>query len=54
MEQVRVSVVVPTRNRPDQIVASQQKIWMPEGIAMISLEPVKNACPSRGSGVANM
>src|SRR5438309_1243757 len=40
--------------RPPQIVAIQQKTWMPEGIAIMMLAAVKKLDPSSGMPVANM
>ena len=40
--------------RPPRSVASQQKTWMPLGIAIIMLAAVKNASPSCGRPTANM
>ena len=42
------------RGRPIQSVASQQKNWIPVGIAIIALAAVKKLWPSCGIGVANM
>ena len=40
--------------RPDQVVAIQQKICTPLGMAIAVLAAVKKLCPSWGNGVANM
>lgn len=40
--------------RPPQIVAIQQKIWMPLGMAIIIEEAVKKLSPSCGRPVANI
>ena len=42
------------RGRPAQIVAIQQKIWTPLGIAIIMLAALKKLSPSAGRPVANM
>ena len=42
------------RGRPRHSDASQQKIWMPDGMAMTMLAAVKYSRPSAGSPVANM
>ena len=41
MNPMMKSIGVAKRGRPLQIVASQQKIWMPLGIAIIVLVAVK-------------
>ncbi len=41
-------------SRPLHSVASQQKIWMAEGMAIARLEAVKKPLPSSGRLVANM
>ena len=48
------SIGVLTTIRPVHIVAIQQKIWMPVGIAMMMLAAVKKLSPSWGRPVANM
>ena len=45
---------VAKRGRPVQMVASQQKICTPLGIAIIMLAAVKKLAPSCGRPVANM
>ena len=45
---------VRTTSRPVHSVASQQKIWIADGIAISELTAVKNALPSSGRLVANM
>ena len=48
------SIGVFTAIRPDHIVAIQQKICVPVGIAMMMLAAVKKLAPSWGRPVANM
>src|SRR3954451_23342294 len=48
------SIGVAKRGRPSQMVAIQQKIWMPDGMAMVLEDAVKKASPSCGRPVANM
>ena len=48
------SIGVFTAIRPDHIVAIQQKICMPVGIAIMMLAAVKKLSPSCGRPVANM
>ena len=43
-----------TASRPDHIVAIQQKICVPVGMAMMMLAAVKKLSPSCGRPVANM
>ena len=40
--------------RPPQMVAIQQKIWMPEGMTIIIVAAVKKLSPIAGSPAANM
>ena len=49
-----VNAIIAAHGRPDQIVAIQQKICMPEGMAIIMLAAVKKLCPRRGNPVVNM